>query len=61
MSLWPVDDEATAVLMDKFYSKWSAGETKAESLRAAQLEMMATERWREPIFWAGWVLSGNPD
>ncbi|UBF30271.1 CHAT domain-containing protein (plasmid) [Kovacikia minuta CCNUW1] len=39
-SLWPVNDEATLVLMTKFYRRLSSSPIKAEGLRQAQLEML---------------------
>ena len=46
-SLWPVDDAATAELMERFYGHLREGYGKAESLRAAQLEM-AEEKGASP-------------
>ena len=36
MSLWKVDDQATQLLMTRFYANLTAGQSKAESLREAQ-------------------------
>ena len=36
MSLWKVDDQATQLLMTRFYTNLVGGKTKAESLREAQ-------------------------
>ncbi len=59
VSLWSVDDEATAELMAAFYRHlFERGEITAIALRSAQLEMRANERWRAPYFWAGFVLQG---
>ncbi|MCT7958531.1 CHAT domain-containing protein, partial [Laspinema palackyanum] len=60
VSLWSVDDNATAVLMSKFYGKLlSQGVTPAEALREAQLEMLASEDWKSPYFWAAFTLQGE--
>jgi CHAT domain-containing protein len=56
-SLWSVDDEATALLMERFYTHLREGMSKAEALRQAQLE--AQETHPEPYYWAGFVLSGK--
>ena len=59
-SLWKVNDAATAELMKRFYHKLLAGPTSqpAKALRAAQLEMSRVSRWRNPFYWAGFVLEG---
>jgi CHAT domain-containing protein/tetratricopeptide (TPR) repeat protein len=55
-SLWDINDEATACLMDHFYSGMRDGVGKAESLRRA---MAATRiRYPHPFFWAPFVLVG---
>jgi len=62
-SLWTVEDQATAELMDSFYHHlWVEGATRSDALRAAQLEML--ERNREqgdprPSTWGAFVLSGE--
>jgi len=54
-----VDDEASAVLADRFYFHWLQGNSKAEALRAAQRDVRATNpRWRHPYFWAFYRLIG---
>jgi CHAT domain-containing protein/tetratricopeptide (TPR) repeat protein len=62
-SLWSVDDEATAVLMEAFYAHSKAGMGKAEALRAAQADMRhdsAHPQWAHPFYWAAFVLTGDP-
>lgn len=54
-SLWPVDDQATAVLMKAFYSHLQDGSTPAEALRKGQLELIRSEEFSHPIYWAAWV------
>jgi len=56
-TLWPVDDSATAVLMERFYTHLRAGIPKAEALRLAQVETRAGHP--EPYYWAGFVLVGD--
>jgi len=67
-SLWPVDDEVTALFMERFYRRLAAGESKAEALRQAQLDLwrapleLADGRrldLRHPRHWAGFVLIGT--
>jgi CHAT domain-containing protein/tetratricopeptide (TPR) repeat protein len=60
VSLWSVDDEATATLMRSFYRGMiKEGRRPAEALRAAQIEMMRQPRWRAPHYWAAFVLQGE--
>lgn len=62
VSAWPVDDEATAVLMQHFYESWKTGRTSAAaSLRRAQARVRAEKRWRHPRYWAAWLLWGLAD
>ena len=60
-SLWGVQDLATAELMKRFY-RAMLGEKQmrpAEALRAAQVEMWRSSRWRSPYYWGGFVLYGE--
>jgi uncharacterized iron-regulated membrane protein len=52
-----VDDEATSLLMERFYSHLIAGMSKAEAMRQAQLETMV--EYPDPYYWAAFVLSGD--
>lgn len=62
VSLWKVDDRATAVLMERFYqSLLKKGRTPAAALREAQLSMWNEERWSRPYQWAGFLLQGSGD
>jgi CHAT domain-containing protein/predicted negative regulator of RcsB-dependent stress response len=59
-SLWKVDDRATAELMTRFYrAMWIDGLTPAAALRSAQLSLRQERRWRDPYYWAGFVLQGD--
>lgn len=71
-SLWRVEDEATAELMQRFYRHLRAGKAKDEALRAAQLELIRRPLrvpdgrggWIErnaaaPYFWAALQLVGD--
>jgi CHAT domain-containing protein len=59
-SLWSISDEATAVLMGDFYkSRKAGGETKAQSLRDAQLTLLRSPDYKHPSYWAPYLLIGN--
>jgi CHAT domain-containing protein/tetratricopeptide (TPR) repeat protein len=60
VSLWPVDDPATAELMKRFYRGMiKENLTPSVALKKAQLEMQRQARWRSPYYWAGFVLQGE--
>jgi CHAT domain-containing protein len=60
VSLWSVDDRATAVLMERFYHGLLVGGLPpAEALRQAQLALWRERRWSAPFYWAGFVLEGD--
>jgi CHAT domain-containing protein len=59
-SLWSVNDESTALLMNQFYQSLSRqGQPRAEALRHAQLTLLKTPEYQLPLFWAPYVLIGN--
>jgi len=57
-SLWPVDDRATAALMEKFYTGLESGRSKARSLADAQRAMLREPGHANPFYWAAFQLSG---
>ena len=60
VSLWSVNDRATADLMTRFYQKiLKQGERPAAALRAAQVEMWKQQQWQAPYYWAAFVLQGE--
>jgi CHAT domain-containing protein len=60
VSLWSVDDDATAELMVGFYrGMLRQGKRPADALRAAQIAMWKKDRWQAPHYWAGFVLQGE--
>lgn len=65
-SLWKVPDRETADLMKRFYSHWQLGKgklTKAQALRAAQLESIRNLRKAakstHPYTWGAFILAGD--
>lgn len=60
VSLWNVNDKATASLMQRLYvGILRSGKTPAAALRAAQVEMLRTRQWQSPYFWAPFVMQGE--
>jgi CHAT domain-containing protein len=58
-SLWKVDDEATAELMKRFYQRLHAGDSTDTALRRAQAELAQIKDWRNPFYWAAFILQGD--
>ncbi len=61
MSLWPVEDNATNELMQRFYQNLLKGESKVEALRAAQYQLLQSTAsgYTHPYFWAAFRLVGD--
>jgi CHAT domain-containing protein/tetratricopeptide (TPR) repeat protein len=60
-SLWPVQDVATAELMQRFYKYWHSTNSrvsKAEALRRAQRDLF-NGKWNHPTYWAAFQLLGG--
>ncbi|MEL7144634.1 MAG: CHAT domain-containing protein, partial [Cyanobacteria bacterium J06573_11] len=58
-ALWAVDDDATAALMNQFYTALSQGQTKAQALRYAQEQLINSPSFKHPHYWAAFILIGN--
>jgi CHAT domain-containing protein len=58
-SLWPVDDRATALLMERFYAGLTSGRSKARALADAQRAMLREPGNANPFYWAAFQLSGG--
>jgi CHAT domain-containing protein/Tfp pilus assembly protein PilF len=56
-SLWNVDDAATALLMERFYTHLRSGMSKGEALRQAQMDVRA--QYSHPYYWSAFVLTGD--
>ncbi|QQE65338.1 hypothetical protein GFS31_20250 [Leptolyngbya sp. BL0902] len=59
VSLWAVDDEATADLMVAFYDHWQQSGDKAQALRQAMLTTL--EQHPDPRLWSAFTLIGSPN
>lgn len=59
-TLWQVNDESTAIFMTEFYRQLAASKTsKAEALRNAQLTLLQNQEYKNPYYWAAFILVGN--
>ena len=65
VSLWSVDDESTSALMDQMYKHLMDGRTTAQALRLAMLHLLdgpaesgRGSRWRQPLYWAAFLVVG---
>lgn len=67
VSLWPVNDEATALLMDRFYTNWLQGDEATTKARALQEAKRWLREWRDdaehqpyahPYYWSPFILIG---
>ncbi len=62
MSLWNVQDQSTAILMERFYEKLRAGASAPQALREAKLAFLREGRGSldghlaHPWFWAPFVI-----
>jgi CHAT domain-containing protein len=58
-TLWPVEDRATAKVMELLYRRLHAGDTEVASLSAAQRDALRSPATADPFYWAGFVLVGG--
>lgn len=60
VSLWNVNDRATASLMASFYRRMlREGKRPPAALREAQMEMRKQKQWESPYYWAAFVQHGE--
>jgi CHAT domain-containing protein/tetratricopeptide (TPR) repeat protein len=57
VSLWTVDDAATAEMMTLFYTRLLAGDSAAAALRHAQRQLL--QQHPHPFLWAPFILYGH--
>ncbi len=59
-SLWNLQDDSGAALMEQFYRSLGENQvSKAEALRQAQLALLKDPQYGAPRFWAPYMLLGN--
>ena len=59
LSLWKIPDDTTRLLMNRFYSLWTSGLSKAEAFHKARQEIRRNHE--NPFYWAAFQLVGNPN
>jgi CHAT domain-containing protein len=59
-TLWNIDDEASAALMEDLYRHLLSGASVADALREAQLGLLREGDYKDPYFWAAFSLTGDP-
>lgn len=58
-TLWPVDDKATALFMQRFYTRLNVGDEPQIALRTVQRAFATEGQWRDPVYWAPFVITGR--
>ncbi|HUP63152.1 MAG TPA: CHAT domain-containing tetratricopeptide repeat protein [Thermoanaerobaculia bacterium] len=59
-TLWDIGDDAAAALMNHFYSRLLDGDSAADALRHAQLQLLHGD-YPDPRHWAAFTLNGDPE
>ena len=59
VSLWSIDDEATVSFMTTFYDFLKCGKSACEALNETMAEMRKSSRFRDPFYWAPFILIGD--
>jgi len=59
MSLWPVDDEATQLLMVHFYKNWISGAQKNIDVAFQHAQSEVKKKYPHPYYWGAFVLMKN--
>lgn len=56
LTLWSVNDRATSFFMQQFYLHLSKGKSKYEAFRRARLDMIRSEDFNDPVYWAPFIM-----
>ncbi|MGV7210343.1 CHAT domain-containing protein [Oxalobacteraceae bacterium A2-2] len=59
VSLWPVEDNSTELLMTTLYRSLAQGQPSAAAMQRAQLAVLGNAKYRDPYFWAAFDLVGD--
>jgi len=59
-TLWPVDDNASFILIKEFYNIiQNSNNSKAKALQKAQKKLFAKSEYKHPFYWSPFILIGN--
>ena len=58
LSLWPVDDEATAIFMETFFKKLKSGESTTDALKNTKQNFIKSNQYSDPKYWSAFILVG---
>ncbi|MCP4439031.1 MAG: CHAT domain-containing protein [Aureispira sp.] len=63
MTLWPVSDQPTQIIMSDFYQYLIEGYNKDEALQKAKLNFLDNSNGlvTAPLYWGGLIMVGTPD
>ena len=56
--LWAVHDQATAEFMQALYRAYARGTPAVLSLQYAQKELLSSQQYPHPFYWAAFILTG---
>jgi CHAT domain-containing protein len=60
VSMWPVDDKSSALLMNEFYLNLKHGLSKRQALQQAKVKLLDSKGWdRDPFYWGSFILIGD--
>jgi CHAT domain-containing protein len=59
VSLWPVADDSTELLMTTLYGEMAKGRSSALAMQSAQLAVLRQAQYADPYFWAAFDLIGD--
>ena len=60
ISLWPVDDDSTQILMTDFHGRWK-DQSLTRAMQAAQVKVLSDPKFANPFYWAAFTLVGDPN
>ena len=58
LTLWPIDDEASAIFITYFFTRLKEGLSAGAALASAKREFLNSKKYRDPKYWAAFILVG---
>ena len=59
VSLWPVADDSTELLMTTLYGELAKGKSTSSAMQTAQLTVLKRAKYSHPFYWAPFDLVGD--